>query len=95
MLEPGWTTIRILGVCSGLGPVLTSAWGLCIDGDGDVLVADWGKRQHRVVFYPAVGVGWPLVAEDLNSPRGLAPVPGGQVVVADSMNHCVKIYRYK
>ena len=95
VLEPGWTTIRILGVCSGLGPVLTSAWGLCIDGDGDVLVADWGKRQHRVVFYPAVGVGWPLVAEDLNSPRGLAPVPGGQVVVADSMNHCVKIYRYK
>ncbi|CAL8289142.1 unnamed protein product [Lota lota] len=95
VLEPGWNTIRILGVCSGLGPVLSSAWGLCIDSDGDVLVADWGKQHHSVLFYPATGVGWPLVVEDLNSPRGLALVPGGQVVVSDSMNHCVKIYRYK
>ncbi|KAJ3584807.1 hypothetical protein NHX12_015302 [Muraenolepis orangiensis] len=95
VLEPGWNTIRILGVCSGLGPVLSSAWGLCIDGDGDVLVADWGKQHHRVLFYPATGVGWPLVVDNLSSPRGLALVPGGQVVVSDSMNHCVKIYRYK
>lgn len=95
VLEPGWNTIRILGVCSGLGPVLTCPWGLCIDSDGDVLVADWGKQHHRVLLYPAKGVGWPLVTDNLSSPRGLALLPDGHMVVSDSMNHCIKIYRYK
>lgn len=95
VLEPGWNTIRILGVCSGLGPVLTCPWGLCIDSDGDVLVADWGKQHHRVLVYPSKGVGWPLVTDNLSSPRGLALLPDGHMVVSDSMNHCIKIYRYK
>ncbi len=95
VLEPGWSTIRILGVCSGLGPVLTCPWGLCIDSDGDVLVADWGKQHHRVLLYPSKGVGWPLVTDNLSSPRGLALLPDGHMVVSDSMNHCIKIYRYK
>lgn len=95
VLEPGWNTIRILGVCSGLGPVLTCPWGLCIDNDGDVLVVDWGKQHHRVLFYPSKGVGWPLVNDSLSSPRGLALLPDGHMVVSDSMNHCIKIYRYK
>ncbi|XP_058478408.1 uncharacterized protein LOC131452887 [Solea solea] len=95
VLDPSWTTIRILGVCSGLGPVLTCPWGLSIDSDGDVLVTDWGKQQHRVLFYPSKGVGWPLVSDNLSSPRGLALLPDGHVVISDSMNHCIKIYRYK
>uniref|UniRef100_A0AAR2L6K6 NHL repeat containing E3 ubiquitin protein ligase 1 n=1 Tax=Pygocentrus nattereri TaxID=42514 RepID=A0AAR2L6K6_PYGNA len=94
VLEPGWNTIRILGVCSGMGPVLTSPWGICIDTDGDVLVADWGK-QHCVVLYPAVGVGRSIITQGLSSPRGLALLPEGHLVVSDSMNHCIKIYRYK
>uniref|UniRef100_A0A3P8RCV2 NHL repeat containing 4 n=1 Tax=Astatotilapia calliptera TaxID=8154 RepID=A0A3P8RCV2_ASTCA len=52
VLEPGWNTIRILGVCSGLGPVLTCPWGLCIDSDGDVLVTDWGKQHHPITLPP-------------------------------------------
>lgn len=95
VLNPSWTTIRILGVCSGLGPVLTCPWGLCIDSDGDVLVADWGKQHHRVLFYPSKGVGWPLVTDNLSSPRGVALLPEGHMVMSDSMNHCIKIYRYK
>uniref|UniRef100_A0A8C7YH71 E3 ubiquitin-protein ligase TRIM32 n=1 Tax=Oryzias sinensis TaxID=183150 RepID=A0A8C7YH71_9TELE len=95
VLEPGWNTIQILGVCSGMGPVLTCPWGLCIDSDGDVLVADWGKQRHCVFIYPSKGVGWSLVSENLNNPRGLALLPDGHVVVSDSMNHCIKIYRYK
>uniref|UniRef100_A0A3B3H910 Uncharacterized protein n=1 Tax=Oryzias latipes TaxID=8090 RepID=A0A3B3H910_ORYLA len=95
VLEPGWNTIHILGVCSGMGPVLTCPWGLCIDSDGDVLVADWGKQRHCVFIYPSKGVGWSLVSENLNNPRGLALLPDGHVVVSDSMNHCIKIYRYK
>ncbi|XP_054620533.1 uncharacterized protein LOC129173517 [Dunckerocampus dactyliophorus] len=95
VLEPGWTTIRILGVCSGLGPVLSCPWGLCIDSDGDVLVADWGKQRHRVLLYSSKGAGWPLVTDHLNSPRGLALLPDGHMVMSDSMNHSIKIYRYK
>ncbi|XP_072235625.1 uncharacterized protein [Leuresthes tenuis] len=95
VMEPGWSTIRILGVCSGLGPVLTCPWGLCIDSDGNVLVADWGKQQHRVLIYPSKGIGWPVVTDSLSSPRGLALLPDGHVVISDSMNHCIKIYRYK
>lgn len=94
VLESGWNTIRTLGVCSGMGPVLTSPWGICIDADGNVLVADWGK-QHRVVLFPAVGVGRDIVTQGLSSPRGLALLPEGHLVVSDSMNHCIKIYRYK
>ncbi|KAK2908878.1 hypothetical protein Q8A67_004715 [Cirrhinus molitorella] len=94
VLEPGWNTIRILGICSGMGPVLSNPWGICIDADGDVLVADWGK-QHCLVLYPAVGVGRSIVSQGLSSPRGLAVLPDGHLVVSDSMNHCIKIYRYK
>lgn len=95
VLEPGWNTIRILGVCSGLGPVLTCPWGLCIDSDGDVLVTDWGKQKHCVLMFPSKGVGWSLISDNLSSPRGLTLLPDGHVVVSDSMNHCIKIFRYK
>uniref|UniRef100_A0A8C9RMS1 Uncharacterized protein n=1 Tax=Scleropages formosus TaxID=113540 RepID=A0A8C9RMS1_SCLFO len=94
VLDSSWTLIRILGVCPGMGPVLSCPWGVCIDGDGNVLVADWGKR-HQVVMYPAQGVGEPVVAQGLSSPRGLALLPEGHLVVSDSMHHCIKIFQYK
>ncbi|KAK2905811.1 hypothetical protein Q8A73_009754 [Channa argus] len=94
VLEPGWNTVRVLGVCAGMGPILACPWGICIDTDGNVLVADWGE-QHRVLLYPAQGVGWPILTQGLSSPRGLTLLPEGQVAVSDSMNHCIKIYQYK
>ncbi|KAL0985518.1 hypothetical protein UPYG_G00157920 [Umbra pygmaea] len=94
VLEPGWNTIRVLGVCAGMGPILACPWGICIDKDGDVLVADWGG-QHKVMLYPAEGVGKPIITQGLSSPRGLALLPDGQLVLSDSMHHCIKIYQYK
>lgn len=94
VLEPGWNTVRVLGVCAGMGPVLACPWGISIDTDGNVLVTDWGE-QHRVLLYPAQGVGWPIVTQGLSSPRGLALLPEGQLAVSDSMHHCIKIYQYK
>lgn len=94
VLEPGWNTVRVLGVCSGMGPVLVCPWGICIDDDGNVLVADWGET-HRVLLYPPQGVGRPLVTQDLSSPRGLTLLPEGHLAVSDSMHHCIKIYQYK
>lgn len=94
VLGPDWNILRILGVCASMGPVLTSPWGLCIDHDGSVLVADWAE-QHRVVLYPPKGKGRIMVTEGLNSPRGLALLPNGLLVVSDSLHHCIKIYQYK
>lgn len=94
VLGPDWNILRILGVCSSMGPVLTSPWGLCIDSNGAVLVADWAE-QHRVVLYPPEGLGRTMVTEGLSSPRGLALLPNGFLVVSDSMHHCIKIYQYK
>ncbi|KAM7406721.1 hypothetical protein PAMA_002770 [Pampus argenteus] len=94
VLEPSWNTLRVLGVCAGMGPVLVCPWGICIDTDGNVLVADWGE-QHRVLLYPAQGVGWPIVTQGLSSPRGLTLLPEGYLTVSDSMHHCIKIYQYK
>eukprot|EP00064_Thunnus_orientalis_P006346 superscaffoldBa00000657_g6363 len=65
-----------------------------VDTDGNVLVADWGE-QHRVLLYPAQGVGWPIVTQGLSSPRGLTLLPEGHLAVSDSMHHCIKIYHYK
>uniref|UniRef100_A0A672H6I2 NHL repeat containing 4 n=1 Tax=Salarias fasciatus TaxID=181472 RepID=A0A672H6I2_SALFA len=84
--------VGVLGVCAGMGPVLTCPWGICIDRQGNVLVADWGE-QHRILLYPAQGAGWPIVNQGLSSPRGLTLLPEGQLVVSDSMHHCVKIYQ--
>ncbi|KAI2660732.1 tripartite motif-containing 3 [Labeo rohita] len=94
ILGPGWDTLRILGVCSSLGPVLSCPWGLCIDKDGSVLVADWGEK-HRVILYPSEGTGRVIVSEGLSSPRGLALLPNDLLVVSDSMHHCIKIFQYK
>lgn len=94
VLEPGWNTIRIVGICAAMGPVLSCPWGICIDTDGNVLVADWGD-QHRVILYPTQGAGWPIITQGLSSPRGLTLLPEGQLAVSDSMHHCIKIYQYK
>uniref|UniRef100_A0AAV2K0C8 NHL repeat-containing protein n=1 Tax=Knipowitschia caucasica TaxID=637954 RepID=A0AAV2K0C8_KNICA len=95
VLAPDWNTIRVLGVCAGMGPVLTAPWGLCIDTDGDVLVTDWSEHGHRILLFPSRGVGTVIIAHGLSSPRGLTVLPGGHLGVSDSMHHCVKIYRYK
>ncbi|XP_066563072.1 uncharacterized protein LOC136751393 [Amia ocellicauda] len=94
VLGPNWNTLRILGIDTRLGPVLSCPWGVCIDRDGDVLVADWGK-EHRVLLYSAQGSGRPVVTQGLNSPRGLTLLPEGHLVVADSMHNCIKIFQYK
>ncbi|XP_023684694.1 uncharacterized protein [Paramormyrops kingsleyae] len=94
VLDDSWCVIRVLGVCLGVGPLLSCPWGICIDKDGDVLVADWGK-EHQVLIYPAKGIGQALVSQGLRSPRGLTLLPQGDLVVSDSMHHCIKIFQYK
>ncbi|XP_041127575.1 uncharacterized protein LOC121327555 [Polyodon spathula] len=94
VLGPDWNIIRVLGLNPSLGPVLSCPWGVCINREGDVLVADWGK-EHRVLLYPTQGKGWTIVREGLSSPRGLTLLPEGHLVVVDSMHNCIKIFQYK
>ncbi|KAL4656601.1 hypothetical protein GN956_G4461 [Arapaima gigas] len=94
VLGTDYSVIRILGECMDAGPLLSCPWGVCIDKDGDVLVADWGE-DHRVVIYPAQGTGYALVPQGLSGPRGLTLLPQGHLVVSDSMHHCIKIFKYK
>ncbi|KAG2456503.1 uncharacterized protein LOC120523064 [Polypterus senegalus] len=93
VLGPDWNTIRVLGLNANFGPVLSCPWGVCIDMEGNVLVADWSK-EHTVLIYPPQGKGRPLITQGLSSPRGLALLPDGQLVVADSMHNCIKIFQY-
>ncbi|MGH0183720.1 UNVERIFIED_CONTAM: hypothetical protein FKN15_012756 [Acipenser sinensis] len=94
VLGPDWSIIRVLGLNPSLGPVLSCPWGVCINREGDVLVADWGK-EHRVLLYPTQGKGQTIVREGLSSPRGITILPEGHLVVADSMHNCIKIFQYK
>ncbi|XP_062910855.1 uncharacterized protein LOC134349840 [Mobula hypostoma] len=79
---------------SGLAVQLSNPWGVCIDGQDNVLVADWGRR-HSLILFPAQGPACVLVENGLSSPRGLALPRDGHVAVVDSMHNCIKVFRYR
>ncbi|XP_076468574.1 tripartite motif-containing protein 2-like [Babylonia areolata] len=69
--------------------------GVAVDPKGHILVADWGNS--RIQVFDATGSFLSYVntaAEPLYGPQGLGITSDGQVVVADSGNHCLKFYKY-
>jgi DNA-binding beta-propeller fold protein YncE len=74
---------------------------LCVDGAGNVLIAD--SENHRIRIYrPAdgtihglagngrkgtAGIGGPPGAAELNQPHGVTVGPGGIIYIADSSNN--------
>lgn len=93
VLGADWRLLRVLGG-RGSPPTLTNPWGVSLDEEGRVLVADWGRHAHTVLCYPPRGPGWAVVTEGLSSPRGVALLGKRHLVVADSMHHCLKTFRY-
>lgn len=93
VLSSTWQVLRVLGDRSR-PPLLTNPWGVSLDEAGRVLVADWGRLSHRVFCYPRKGQGWAVVTQGLSSPRGVALLGERHLVVADSMHHCLKAFRY-
>uniref|UniRef100_A0A803TNE0 NHL repeat containing 4 n=1 Tax=Anolis carolinensis TaxID=28377 RepID=A0A803TNE0_ANOCA len=93
VLGPTWRVLRVLGV-PGSPPLLTDPWGVSLDDAGRVLVADWGRRDHRVLCFPRKGQGWAVVNKGLSSPCGVALLGEHHLVVADSMHHCLKVFQY-
>ncbi|XP_069496527.1 serine-rich adhesin for platelets-like [Ambystoma mexicanum] len=94
VLNDDWQVVRVLGLKGGPGPVLFNPWGVCVDNEGDILVADWGQT-HSVIHYPTKGSPRAVVSDGLSSPRGLAVLQDHYLVAVDSMHNCIKIFQYK
>ncbi|OCT96234.1 hypothetical protein XELAEV_18013909mg [Xenopus laevis] len=94
VLREDWQILKILGLKENPGPKLCNPWGVCIDSEGGVLVADWGNT-HSIVYYPPKRPAKVLVSEGLSSPRGLALWQDTLLLVADSMHNCIKVFQYQ
>ncbi|CAD5114936.1 DgyrCDS3966 [Dimorphilus gyrociliatus] len=69
--------------------------GLAIDGKGNILVADWGNSRIQIFDSQGSFLSYINTSSDpLYGPQGLCMTSDGLVAVADSGNHCVKVYRY-
>uniref|UniRef100_A0A671WKU8 RING-type E3 ubiquitin transferase n=1 Tax=Sparus aurata TaxID=8175 RepID=A0A671WKU8_SPAAU len=83
--------------------------GVAVDANGNIIVADWGNsriqvRQALFITMGTMGSGRYRTgsflsyintsADPLYGPQGLALTSDGHVAVADSGNHCFKVYRY-
>ena len=96
-------TPGVRGAADGQGAValFDTPWGLALDGEGGLYVAD--SRNHtvrRVVIEPQAGnvgsvttvagtAGMPVTSQ-LDSPRGLA-YGKGQLFIADTRNHAIRV----
>ncbi|XP_040190040.1 uncharacterized protein LOC120921599 [Rana temporaria] len=94
VLREDWQLLKVLGLKGSPGPSLCNPWGVCVDSEGGVLVADWGQK-HSIIYYPASKRTQVLVTEGLSSPRGLALLQDGLLLVADSMHNCIKVFKYQ
>ncbi|CAL8081344.1 unnamed protein product [Orchesella dallaii] len=69
--------------------------GVAVDKNDNILVADWGNS--RIQIFDSQGSFLSYVStsvEPLYGPQGLTVTPDGYVAIADSGNHCVKLYKY-
>ncbi|ESO07943.1 hypothetical protein HELRODRAFT_110232 [Helobdella robusta] len=68
--------------------------GVCIDSQGNILVADWGNS--RVQIFDKNGSFLCFIdtsSDPLYGPQGIAMTKDNDIIVADSGNHCLKIYK--
>ena len=69
--------------------------GVAVDAQDNIIVADWGNS--RIQIFDSQGSFLSFVntlACPLYGPQGLALTHDGHIVVADSGNHCFKLYKY-
>ncbi|ELU03406.1 hypothetical protein CAPTEDRAFT_168454 [Capitella teleta] len=69
--------------------------GVAVDKNDNILVADWGNSRIQVFDSSGSFLSYIHTAGGpLYGPQGLDISPEGQVIVADSGNHCLKMYKY-
>lgn len=83
---------------------LSSANGICIDGAGNLYVADAGNNRIRKIDVGGIitsvagngtsaygGDGGPATAAYLSNPMDVCMDPGGNLYIADRANYCVRM----
>ncbi|XP_053533400.1 tripartite motif-containing protein 2 isoform X1 [Ictalurus punctatus] len=82
--------------CSGEGNGQFNApTGVAVDLKGNIIVADWGNS--RIQVFDSSGSFLSFIntsADPLFGPQGLTITSDSHILVADSGNHCFKVYRY-
>ncbi|XP_035680696.1 tripartite motif-containing protein 2-like [Branchiostoma floridae] len=69
--------------------------GVAVDSSGNIIVADWGNSRIQVFDCTGSFLSYVnTMADPLYGPQGLCLTADGYVAVADSGNHCFKIYKY-
>lgn len=75
---------------------LSRPWGLCVDREGNIIVAD--RRNNRVQVFSPEGVfklkfgTKGTAAGEFDLPAGITTDPQGRIVVVDKDNHRVQIF---
>ncbi|KAM4050185.1 E3 ubiquitin-protein ligase TRIM32-like [Anomaloglossus baeobatrachus] len=68
--------------------------GVCVDVNGNFLVADKGKN-NVTMFNPNSSLVALVVTQDLEGPCGITITKNGLLVITDCYHHSVKMYKYK
>jgi DNA-binding beta-propeller fold protein YncE len=87
--QAGSTYVAITNATILVPPGLTSAWGLAVDGLGNVYVADAGNNAIKE-WIAASNTVTTLVSTGLSLPYGVAVDGSGDVYIADSGNRAIK-----
>ncbi|CAH1255227.1 TRIM3 [Branchiostoma lanceolatum] len=87
----GWQEFRGDGSWVFRQKRLVGPGGICLDKARNIIVADYHGNSVEVL--DVAGVYKATVANGLNHPEGVALTPQGQVVVVDSGNNCIRVYK--
>ncbi|CAG7717931.1 unnamed protein product, partial [Allacma fusca] len=69
--------------------------GVAVDNKDNILVADWGNSRIQIFDSQGSFLGYVSTSiEPLYGPQGLTVTSDGYVAIADSGNHCIKLYKY-
>ncbi|KAF2358120.1 B-box-type zinc finger [Trinorchestia longiramus] len=69
--------------------------GIAVDDHDNIIVADWGNCRVQVFDSRGSFLSYiNTLADPLHGPQGITYTPDGHIVVADSGNHCFKVYKY-
>ncbi|XP_045594041.2 tripartite motif-containing protein 3 isoform X2 [Procambarus clarkii] len=69
--------------------------GIAVDSNDNIIVADWGNSRIQVFDSQGSFLSYVnTLADPLYGPQGMTLTPDGQIFVADSGNHCFKVYKY-
>ncbi|CAL4097070.1 unnamed protein product [Meganyctiphanes norvegica] len=69
--------------------------GIAVDSSDNIIVADWGNSRIQVFDSQGSFLSYVnTLADPLYGPQGLTLTPDGLIFVADSGNHCFKVYKY-